>query len=101
MARHYQRQGHAIAARRWRSAAGEIDIVARSGDRVVFVEVKAGRTLEAAAWKLTPRQAARIAASAEIWLGDLPFGSWAEAQVDLALVDGAGQIEVIENVLAA
>lgn len=99
--RHYQSQGHSIAARRWRSAAGEIDIVARQGDRVVFVEVKAGRTMDAAAQQLTGRQAARIAASAEIWLGDLPFGSWAEAQVDLALVDGTGRIEVIENVLAA
>ena len=36
-----QRRGYAILARRYRSRFGEIDIIARDGDTVVFVEVKA------------------------------------------------------------
>ncbi len=36
-----ERRGYAILARRYRSRAGEIDIVARDGRTVVFVEVKA------------------------------------------------------------
>jgi putative endonuclease len=35
------RRGYAILARRYRTRFGEIDIVARHGDAVVFVEVKA------------------------------------------------------------
>ncbi len=36
-----ERRGYAILARRYRSRVGEIDIVARDGLTVVFVEVKA------------------------------------------------------------
>jgi putative endonuclease len=35
------RRGYAISARRYRTRLGEIDIVARDGDTIVFVEVKA------------------------------------------------------------
>ena len=36
-----ERRGYAIVARRWRQSRGEIDIVARDGPTLVFVEVKA------------------------------------------------------------
>jgi putative endonuclease len=39
-----QRRGYAILARRYRTRFGEIDIVAREGDTIVFVEVKARAT---------------------------------------------------------
>lgn len=35
------RRGYEIVARRWRDRAGEIDIIARDGDTLVFIEVKA------------------------------------------------------------
>src|SRR5512140_1352557 len=38
--RELQRRGYAILARRYRTRVGEIDIVARDGPTVVFVEVK-------------------------------------------------------------
>lgn len=40
-------RGYEIVARNWRCLAGEIDIVARHGDTLVFVEVKARRSLRA------------------------------------------------------
>jgi hypothetical protein len=36
-----RRRGYTIVARRYRTRAGEIDIVARDGRTLVFVEVKA------------------------------------------------------------
>jgi putative endonuclease len=39
-ARHLRRQGYKILVRRFRSRSGEIDIVARHGEFLVFVEVK-------------------------------------------------------------
>src|SRR6476660_8190974 len=36
-----ERRGYAIVARRYRRRGGELDIVARDGDTMVFVEVKA------------------------------------------------------------
>jgi putative endonuclease len=39
--RELERRGYAVLARRYRRGGGEIDIVARDGATVVFVEVKA------------------------------------------------------------
>ncbi len=61
-------KGFRILARRWRSPAGEIDIIARRRSLLVFVEVKARAELDDAAWSVTDRQRARIVAAAEAWL---------------------------------
>jgi putative endonuclease len=39
-----ERRGYAILARRYRTRAGEVDLVARDGQTVVFVEVKTRAT---------------------------------------------------------
>jgi putative endonuclease len=41
-----ERRGYEITARRYRTRHGEIDIVARDGETVVFVEVKARTSAE-------------------------------------------------------
>ena len=61
-------KGYSIVGRRFRSKAGEIDLIARRGRRLAFVEVKARRTADEAAWAITPRQQARIIRAAEHWL---------------------------------
>jgi putative endonuclease len=61
-------KGYRIAARRWRSPVGEIDIVARRGRLLVFVEVKARARFDDAAEAVTPRQQRRITAGAQAWL---------------------------------
>jgi putative endonuclease len=38
--RELERRGYAIVARRYRRRCGELDIIARDGETVVFVEVK-------------------------------------------------------------
>jgi putative endonuclease len=63
-------KGFRILARRWKSPLGEIDIVARRRSLLVFVEVKARERLDDAAWSVTERQRARIAAAAEVWLAE-------------------------------
>jgi putative endonuclease len=61
-------KGFRIVARRWRSPVGEIDLVARRGRLLVFVEVKARGQFDDAAEAVTERQRRRIAAAAEAWL---------------------------------
>lgn len=39
-----ERRGYAILERRYRTRAGEIDVIARDGEMLVFVEVKARRS---------------------------------------------------------
>lgn len=61
--RELQRRGYAILARRYRSRFGEIDIVARHGGVVVFIEVKAraGREFGGAAAAITGWKQRRLA----------------------------------------
>jgi putative endonuclease len=78
--------GYRIAARRWRSPIGEIDIVARRGRLLVFVEVKARDTLDDAAEAVTPEQQRRIVAAAEAWLARHPDDAARDVRFDAVLV---------------
>jgi putative endonuclease len=79
-------KGYRILARRWRSPAGEIDIVARRRQTLVFVEVKARLTIDAAAEAVTVRQRRRIAAAAEIWLAQQADIAFTDIRFDAVLV---------------
>ena len=59
-------KGYRILARRYRVAVGEIDIVARRGRTVAFIEVKARATEGLALESGTDRQRRRIARAA-LW----------------------------------
>ena len=61
-------KGYRILMKRFRTPYGEIDIVARRRNLLVFVEVKARASLDEAAYAVTPRQQARIIAAAQAWL---------------------------------
>jgi putative endonuclease len=61
--------GYRILARRCRTPYGEIDVIARRGNRIAFVEVKARATRAALAWCLDPRQTRRMYDAADFWLG--------------------------------
>jgi putative endonuclease len=64
--RELERRGYAVLARRYRWQGGEIDIVARDGRTVVFVEVKAreDRAFGGAAEAVTAMKQRRIARAA-------------------------------------
>lgn len=53
-------KGYQILARRYKTPYGEIDIIARDGDFVVFVEVKGRINAEDALYAVTPKTQARI-----------------------------------------
>jgi putative endonuclease len=68
--RELERRGYAIIARRYRTRSGEIDIVARDGPTLVFVEVKAreGREFGDGAEAVTPLKRRRITRLAQGYL---------------------------------
>ena len=100
VARLYEDRGVAICARNWRGTVGEIDLIGRDGDVVVFVEVKQSRTHDLAASHLSRDQIARIFASVEEFVASEPRGLLTDVRIDLALVDGQGRIDVLENAFA-
>lgn len=60
-------KGYRVLVRRLKTRLGEIDLVARRGDVLVFVEVKARPSVQAALDAVTPRARRRIAAAAHFW----------------------------------
>ncbi len=81
---------------RWRCPEGEIDLILVSPGQVVFVEVKARRNRDLAAWSLTRRQRARIGAAAACYLSKAEDAA-VNVRFDVVLVDGLGCAERIEN----
>jgi putative endonuclease len=77
--------GYRIVARDVRTPVGEIDLVARRGRTVAFVEVKA-RSGEGAADALTPRQRRRIVRAAAAFLAIRPTLAALDIRFDVMLV---------------
>jgi len=100
VARHYEDRGITICTRNWRGITGEIDLIGRQGDVVVFVEVKQSRTHDLAASHISQAQIGRIFATVDEFLAGEPNGLLTDVRIDLALVDGQGRIEVLENAFA-
>ncbi|WP_432836144.1 YraN family protein [Dactylosporangium sp. CA-092794] len=63
-------QGLVLLDRNWRSRAGELDVVARDGADVVFVEVKTRRSVRygTPAEALVPAKVRRLRNLARMWL---------------------------------
>ena len=100
VARHYERDGWRVLEHRFKSAAGEIDLVLRRNDTVLFVEVKRARAHDIAASRISLQQIARINQSAEIFVTEHLSGQNFEMRLDVALVDQKGEIQIIPNALA-
>lgn len=97
VARCLEQRGLEVIARRWRSPSGEIDLICRDGDCVVFVEVKQAATYADAAIRLSRPQMDRICAAANDYCGSLPAGLLTEMRFDVALVDGTGRVDILHN----
>jgi putative endonuclease len=62
-------KGYHVLAQRFKAPHGEIDLIMRRGKTTVFVEVKARKSVDDAVISVSPHQARRIVAAAELWLG--------------------------------
>ena len=79
-------KGYRILAKRYRTAHGEIDLVARRRNLIAFVEVKARASLDEAAYAVTPRQQQRIIDAAQGWLVAHPEHAEFELRFDAMLI---------------
>jgi putative endonuclease len=101
--RHLDRSGFTIVERNYRTKGGEIDIVARKGDVLVFVEV---RSLEVPDFgtpeaSVTPAKRRRIVVAARRYLSKVPPSSWREARFDVIAIEGSGDAAELRHYPAA
>ncbi|ASY59020.1 YraN family protein [Sinorhizobium sp. CCBAU 05631] len=61
-------KGYRIVAMRYRTKLGEIDIIARRGDLIACVEVKARASFYGAVFAVSDTAQRRIRAASDIWL---------------------------------
>ena len=79
-------KGFRILSRRYRTPAGEIDLIARRADLVAIVEVKARPTLTEAMDAVTPHALHRIESAADLWLSRQPDHARLSMRFDLVAV---------------
>ncbi|WFP77000.1 YraN family protein [Mesorhizobium sp. WSM4906] len=79
-------KGYRILARRHRTKLGEIDLIARRGDLVLFVEVKARRTLMEAMDAIAHASERRIEGAADLWLSRQPDYGRLSVRFDMVAV---------------
>ena len=79
-------KGYRIVAWRYRTKLGEIDLIARRGDLVLIVEVKARPTLAAAMDAVAFQSAQRIEGAADMWLSRQPDYARLSVRFDLVAV---------------
>ncbi|MBW7055606.1 YraN family protein [Paracoccus bogoriensis] len=93
----YLSRGATLLASRWRSPSGEIDLIFREGDDIVFVEVKSAATHAIAAERLGRAQMRRICQAALEYCDRTGHGGLCSMRFDLALVDRTGRVDLLFN----
>lgn len=94
-------RGFTILARRVRTGAGELDLVVRQDELLVFCEVKLRAGLADAAFSLQPRQQRRIAAAAEAFLAAHPELLALNMRFDVVLIASSGAAEHLPGAFEA
>jgi putative endonuclease len=96
-------RGMRIVERNFRARGGEIDLVAREGDVLVFVEVRfrEGEEFGAPEETVGPAKRRKIVSAAREYLVRIPWNSWKEARFDVIAVIGTGPESVLRHYAGA
>jgi putative endonuclease len=97
-ARFYRDHGYQVLARNWRVRQGELDLVCRRNDQIVFVEVKTRSSARfgTGAEAVTPAKQRRLRTLALMWLRASGTRS-RRLRFDVIDVDGRGNITPYKN----
>ncbi len=104
-ARHFERLGYDVVARRHRTRFGELDLVVTDGAALVFVEVKARRAGPTGPWAaLDEAKRAQVRRMAGAYLADVrPRPFFREVRFDAVgvTVDARGALVALEHLEGA
>lgn len=82
-------KGYRVLARRVKTKLGEIDLVARKGKILAFIEVKARSSFNDSLGAVSPQSAGRISRAAALWTASRPWARTLSPRFDIvAIVPG-------------
>lgn len=90
-----ENSGYEIVERNFRKKFGEIDIIAKKGEILHFVEVKSTNKKYEVAYRITPLKFQKIIKTAQFYMQKFALSN--DFQIDLVCVKG-GNIEILENI---
>jgi putative endonuclease len=79
-------KGWRLLRHRYKSHAGEVDLVMRRGGVTAFIEVKSRKSLDEAVESVSPRQARRISAAARGFLAEDRAAAGGPCRFDIVAV---------------
>jgi putative endonuclease len=91
-------KGFRILARRYKTSYGEIDIIAKRGELVIFVEVKVRKDLQKCFDAITDRQIQRIRRASEMFLQKRNDLEKCQIRYDVMLITGWRLPTHVENI---
>ncbi|WP_373235502.1 YraN family protein [Cohaesibacter celericrescens] len=95
-------KGFQIMKCRYKAQGGEIDLICRKGDLLVFVEVKYRALIDDALYSITPRNQARIVTAASHYLAAYPDETINTYRFDvMAFAKGARFVPLWQHIEAA
>ena len=96
-------RGYLILERKYRNEIGEIDIVAKDGDVLCFVEVKSSQTIDYDPLEaVTPRKQRQLVRMAYCYLKEMNFGRIdVDCRFDVVAVSDEEGIQLVQNAFDA
>ncbi|NLZ12588.1 MAG: YraN family protein [Thermotogaceae bacterium] len=85
-AKYLQKEGYRILERNYRTRLGEIDIIAKDGEDIVFFEVKGGKDFPPPFTRVTPFKLKKILLTVQHYLHQLPDKDYRHVRVDVLSV---------------
>ena len=103
-AAHLESKGYEVIERNWSTREGEIDLIAKRGDELIFVEVrsKRGRTMGGPEESITGRKAAHVRSVAAAYVQAHP-DSPPNQRIDAVVIelDAKGRVLRVEQIESA
>jgi putative endonuclease len=92
-------KGYRLLAHRFKTPVGEIDLIARKGKTLVFVEVKFRDSFEKGVYAILPAAQERIMRAAQLYLARQPEYALYNMRFDVVIVTGWRWPQHLKNVL--
>ncbi len=92
----YRLKGFEIMDRRYKAAGGEIDLVARKGPLLVFIEVKRRAAMDEALFAVTYKNRRRMEQAVKSWLARHSRLAQSDVRFDIAAVAG-WRVKIVES----